>query len=347
MQLLTLAKNNTWLITGAAGFIGSHLVEQLLISEQQVVGLDSFITGSERNLQDVRNSVGEDAWSRFRLIAGDITDLDVCREAVDGVHYVLHHAALGSVPRSIKDPLATHRANVDGFVNMLVAARDEGVERFVYASSSSVYGDHPRLPKVEDQIGSPLSPYALSKAINEQYATIFAKTYGFKTIGLRYFNVFGRRQDPAGPYAAVIPKWISLLLQGEPCVINGDGLTSRDFCHVSNVVRANLLAATTEDERALDQVYNIAVGGQTTLSELYSLLCEFLASSYPELEHLLHSEPMYGPFRPGDVRHSLADISKARFLLGYCPVSDVRAGLEEALSWYVGLARQNVSAAYA
>ncbi|MNK83850.1 UDP-glucose 4-epimerase [compost metagenome] len=321
-----------WLITGAAGFIGSNLLQTLLSLGQHVTGLDNFATGHRRNLDEVRDSVNEDAWQRFRFIEGDIADLETCKQACEGVNYVLHQAALGSVPRSIKDPITSNQANVVGFLNMLVAARDAEVKRFVYAASSSTYGDHPGLPKVEDRIGQPLSPYAVTKYVNELYAQVFARTYGLNSIGLRYFNVFGRRQDPNGAYAAVIPKWIGLLLSGHACAINGDGETSRDFCYVENVVQANLLAATSVRAEALNQVYNVAYGEKTSLNELFSLIRDGLARAVPELGS---QQPTYQEFRQGDIRHSLADISKALTLLGYQPTHSVRQGLEEALDWYV------------
>jgi UDP-N-acetylglucosamine 4-epimerase len=321
-----------WLLTGAAGFIGSNLLETLLRSQQSVVALDNLSTGHQRNLDDVRRNVGERLWENFTFIRGDITDLETCKRACAGVDYVLHQAALGSVPRSIDNPIATHQNNVDGFINMLVAAKEAMVKRFVYASSSSVYGDHPVLPKVEHAIGNGLSPYAVSKRINEMYADVFAKCYGTEYIGLRYFNVFGPRQDPNGVYAAVIPKWIAAMLQEQPVYINGDGETSRDFCFVANVVQANLLAATTQNKAALNQVYNIAAAHRTTLNQLFELLRSRLAPRFPHLKDL---RPVYQATRPGDVRHSHADISKARELLGYNPTHDVEKGLNEALDWYV------------
>ncbi|CAN5653810.1 NAD-dependent epimerase/dehydratase family protein [soil metagenome] len=321
-----------WLVTGAAGFIGSNLVEKLLRLEQTVIGLDNFATGHKRNLDDVREQVGSGAWGRFRFIEGDIQDPDVCRSACDGVDYVLHQAALGSVPRSLKDPVATNASNVTGFLQMLVAARDAGVKRFVYAASSSTYGDHPALPKVEDRIGRPLSPYAVTKYVNELYARVFQDAYGLQTVGLRYFNVFGRRQDPQGAYAAVIPKWIGNLLEGESCFINGDGETSRDFCFVDNVVQANILAAVAEGEGVAGEVYNVAVGDRTTLNQLFSMIRDGLITYLPAIDGL---RPEYGPFREGDVRHSQADISKAAGRLGYQPTHAVADGLAEALEWYV------------
>jgi UDP-N-acetylglucosamine/UDP-N-acetylgalactosamine 4-epimerase len=324
--------SHVWLVTGAAGFIGSNLVERLLLLGQDVVGLDNFATGHRENLQDVRSSVGETAWRRFRFLEADIRDPAKCHDACRGVEFVLHQAALGSVPRSIENPIATNQANIDGFLHMLVAARDAGVARFVYAASSSTYGDHPGLPKVEDQIGKPLSPYAVTKYVNELYAEVFHRAYGLASVGLRYFNVFGRRQDPEGAYAAVIPAWVGALLRGERCRINGDGETSRDFCYVENVVQANLLAATASADTAAGKVYNVAVGGRTTLNELFTRIRDGLARTYPELAS---AESEYGPFRPGDVRHSQADISKAARDLDYAPSHTLGDGLDEALAWYV------------
>jgi UDP-N-acetylglucosamine 4-epimerase len=326
------SRPGAWLITGSAGFIGSNLLEALLRARQWVVSLDNFATGHRRNLEQVRAAVGEGAWERHRFIEGDIADIEVCRRACEGVDLVLHQAALGSVPRSIKDPLLTHRANATGFLNMLVAAKEAGVSRFVYAASSSTYGDSPTLPKIEDVIGRPLSPYAVTKYLNELYADVFGRCYQLPTIGLRYFNVFGARQDPEGAYAAVIPRWVAAMMSGRPCVINGDGQTSRDFCYIENVVLANLLAALTQDSRAVGQVYNVAAGQRTTLLELHELLASALRERRPGL---VVSSPAFADFRAGDVRHSLADISKARTLLGYEPMHDVRAGLREAVGWYV------------
>lgn len=320
-----------WLITGVAGFIGSNLLESLLKSNDFVIGLDNFATGFQRNLDEVREQVTGEQWARFRFINGDIRDQVTCHEACSGVDFVLHQAALGSVPRSIEDPINTSRTNIDGFLNILVAARDAGVKRFIYAASSSAYGDHPDLPKVEDKVGKPLSPYAVTKVVNELYAGAFAKTYGIDCVGLRYFNVFGRRQDPDGAYAAVIPKWTSALIHGEPVFINGDGETSRDFCYIDNVLQANFLAATATHPEAGNQVYNIAVGDRTTLNELYT---EILAELLPRYPHLSGSKPIYRDFRPGDIQHSLADITKARQLLGYVPTHRLREGLAEAVEWY-------------
>ena len=321
-----------WLITGSAGFIGSHLLETLLRLGQQVVSLDNFATGHRANLEEVGRLVGDQAWRRHRFIEGDIADPAVCADACAGVDFVLHQAALGSVPRSIDDPLGSHRSNVTGFLNMLVAGRDNGVRRFVYAASSSTYGDHPALPKVEDVIGRPLSPYAATKLFNEVYADVFGRCYGLAAIGLRYFNVFGARQDPNGPYAAVIPRWAADMLAQRACVIHGDGETSRDFCYIANAVQANLRAAMTANADAVHQVYNVAVGSRTTLNQLHGLLARAVAEQVPGLRI---AAPQHGPFRAGDVRHSQADIGKARRLLGYQPSHDVRSGLQEAARWYV------------
>jgi UDP-N-acetylglucosamine 4-epimerase len=323
----------TWLVTGVAGFIGSNLLETLLRLDQQVVGLDNFATGHQRNLDEVQRLVSPEQWGRFRFIEGDIRNLDDCRNACQGVDYVLHQAALGSVPRSLNDPITSNATNVDGFLNMLVAARDAEVKSFVYAASSSTYGDHPGLPKVEDVIGKPLSPYAVTKYVNELYADVFARSYGFTTIGLRYFNVFGKRQDPNGAYAAVIPKWTAAMIAGEDVFINGDGETSRDFCFVDNVVQANLLAATATDEAARNQVYNVAVGDRTTLNQLFEALRDALTSNGLPNEKIA----TYRDFRAGDVRHSLADIRKACSLLGYIPSQKIRAGIREAMPWYIRL----------
>ena len=322
----------TWLVTGVAGFIGSNLLETLLKLDQNVIGLDNFSTGFQHNLDEVRSLVSDGQWQRFSFIEGDIRDVATCHRACKNVDYVLHQAALGSVPRSIEDPITTNANNITGFLNMLVAARDAKVSRMVYAASSSTYGDHPDLPKVEDTIGNPLSPYAVTKLVDELYARVFARTYGFASIGLRYFNIFGRRQDPDGAYAAVIPKWFAGLLGGEPVYINGDGKTSRDFCYIDNCVQANIMAATAEDGEAADQVYNVAFGDRTSLNELYALIRERVQTHFPEAAT---AKPVYRDFRAGDVRHSLADISKARRLLGYEPVYSIAAGLDEAASWYI------------
>jgi UDP-N-acetylglucosamine 4-epimerase len=374
------AEPRTWLVTGVAGFIGSNLLETLLKLDQRVVGLDNFATGHQRNLDEVQSLVSPEQWANFSFIQGDIRKLEDCQRAMvfpplpsgegrgEGgipVDYVLHQAALGSVPRSVADPITTNAANITGFLNMLVAARDAKVKRFVYAASSSTYGDHPGLPKVEDVIGKPLSPYAVTKYVNELYADVFGKTYGLQSIGLRYFNVFGPRQDPNGAYAAVIPKWIASLIQGEPIYINGDGETSRDFCFIANVVQANLLAAAVESPpittpsppeslppespplppeegrgegkaqahpSPVNQVYNVAVGDRTTLNELYALLKSALMPLYPQLQD---ARPQYRDFRAGDVRHSLADISKAATRLGYAPTQRIGPGLALAMPWYI------------
>ena len=331
-----LQRPSRWLVTGAAGFIGSHLVEKLLTLDQEVVGLDNFATGSRANLEHVQASVGDAKWRRFSFMESDICDLDACHDAARGVTYVLHQAALGSVPRSVADPLTTNRANVDGFLNMLVASRDANVKRFVYAASSSTYGDHPGLPKVEDQIGKPLSPYAVTKYVNELYADVFSRTYGMDCIGLRYFNVFGPRQDPQGAYAAVIPRWFEQLRQGAAPQINGDGETSRDFCFIDNTVQANLLAATGEHADAGNRVYNVAVGGRTSLNELFFSIRALLGAANSEI---LQIEPVYAGFREGDVRHSQADISRARDLLGYQPTHSVDQGLAVTCDWFLGLQR--------
>ncbi len=321
----------TWLITGVAGFIGSNLLERLLKLEQRVNGLDNLSSGHQKNLEEVRALVSDEQWARFRFTQGDITELAACHRACAGVDYVLHQAALGSVPRSIAEPLPTHNANVTGFLNMLVAARDARVQSFVYASSSAVYGNNPDLPKTEDKVGKPLSPYAATKAMNEVYADVFARSYGFASIGLRYFNVFGPRQDPEGAYAAVIPKWIASLLKTEPVYINGDGETSRDFCFIENVMQANLLAARATKPDAVNQVYNIAFGERATLNELFAQIQDLLRGHNPALPE---QRPVYRDFREGDVRHSLADISKARRLLGYAPGFRLSDGLELAMNWY-------------
>lgn len=325
-------ERHTWLVTGVAGFIGSNLLETLLKLDQQVVGLDNFATGHQRNLDEVRTLVTTDQWAQFTFIEGDIRKLEDCRRACEGVEYVLHEAALGSVPRSLADPITTNSTNIDGFLNMLVAARDAEVKSFTYAASSSTYGDHPALPKVEDVIGKPLSPYAVTKLVNELYADVFARSYGFKSIGLRYFNVFGPRQNPNGAYAAVIPKWTAAMIAGEDIIINGDGETSRDFCFIENVIQANLLAATTAVAEARNQIYNVAVGDRTTLNQLYGQLRAKLLPHYPRLQD---AQSVHRDFRAGDVRHSLADIEKARRLLGYAPRYRISEGLALAMPWYI------------
>lgn len=332
LKLVLKAVPRTWLVTGVAGFIGSNLLEALLKLDQRVVGLDNFSTGYQRNLDEVQTLVSSDQWAKFSFINGDIRKLDDCRLACEGVDYVLHQAALGSVPRSIEDPITTNQNNIDGFLNMLVAARDAKVKRFVYAASSSTYGDHPGLPKVEDKIGKPLSPYAVTKLVNELYAEVFLSTYGFKSIGLRYFNIFGRRQDPSGAYAAVIPKWIAAMIKGDPVYINGDGETSRDFCYIDNAVQINLLAACSESGRASDQIYNVAVGDRTSLNDLYRQL---QINLLPRFGYLKDAAPIYRDFRAGDVRHSLANISKANELLGYAPTHRIVEGIAEAMNWYL------------
>jgi len=321
-----------WLVTGAAGFIGSNLVEALLKLGQRVTGLDNFATGHQHNLDQVRELVGSANWANFDFIEADIRDKDACARACQGIDFVLHQAALGSVTRSIEDPLTTHETNVTGHLNMLIAARDAKVKRFVYAASSSTYGDHPGLPKVEHQIGNPLSPYAVTKYANELYADVFARCYGTQSIGLRYFNVFGPRQDPEGAYAAVIPQWVSDLIRNRPLFINGDGETSRDFCFIDNVVQANLLAATAEKPEAVNQVYNVALNERTTLNQLYLMMRELLQVQFP---HLHEHKAQYQGFRAGDVRHSQADIGKARELLGFNPSHRIGEGLKEAMDWYV------------
>jgi len=342
-HLLTrlVAAPHTWLITGVAGFIGSNLLENLLKLNQRVVGLDNFATGHQRNLDEVQTLVTPAQWANFNFILGDIRELADCQKACQGVDYVLHQAALGSVPRSLEEPITSNGTNITGFLNMLVAARDARVKSFTYAASSSTYGDHPGLPKVEDVIGQPLSPYAVTKYVNELYANVFARCYGFNTIGLRYFNIFGPRQDPNGAYAAVIPKWTAALLAGEKVYINGDGETSRDFCFIANAVQANLLAATVEPviaseakqimNPALNQVYNVSVGDRTTLNELFVLLRVNLAANGVSAD----TQPVYRDFRAGDVRHSQANIGKAQRLLSYAPSHRLAAGIAQAMPWYV------------
>ncbi|MED6316151.1 MAG: NAD-dependent epimerase/dehydratase family protein [Pseudomonadota bacterium] len=325
-----LNNKKVWLITGVAGFIGSNLLETLLLLDQKVVGLDNFATGFQHNLDEVKSLVSAEQWEGFTFIEGDIRQLTDCSKACTGVDYVLHQAALGSVPRSIKDPITTNSANITGFLNMLTAARDAKVSSFTYAASSSTYGDHPALPKVEENIGNPLSPYAVTKYVNELYADVFSRTYGFKTIGLRYFNIFGKRQTPDGAYAAVIPKWTAAMIAGDEVFINGDGDTSRDFNFIENAVQANILAATAIEE-AKNQVYNVAVGGRTTLNTLFSALKEHLSTngvSYTQAA-------VYRDFREGDVRHSQADISKIQNALGYEPQFDIIQGIAKAMPWYV------------
>jgi len=328
-ELVNTPKN--WLITGVAGFIGSNLLETLLKLNQTVVGLDNFATGYQKNLDEVQSLVSDPQWQRFSFIEGDIRNFTDCQKVCSGVDYVLHQAALGSVPRSLADPITTNETNISGFLNMLIAARDAEVKSFTYAASSSTYGDHPGLPKVEDKIGKPLSPYAVTKYVNELYADVFARSYGFKSVGLRYFNVFGRRQDPNGAYAAVIPKWTAAMINGDTVFINGDGETSRDFCYIDNTVQANILAATTQNQDAINQVYNVAVGDRTTLNELFNAIKSALADN----NVIYEQQPTYRDFRPGDVRHSQANISKAINLLGYEPKFDISQGIDQAMSWYV------------
>ncbi|MFM2653661.1 NAD-dependent epimerase/dehydratase family protein [Vibrio owensii] len=330
IQQELLESPKTWLVTGVAGFIGSNLLEKLLKLNQTVVGLDNFATGHQHNLDEVKGLVSEAQWDRFTFIEGDIRDPKACQQAVLGVDYVLHQAALGSVPRSIAAPLTTNAANITGFLNMLDAARQEEVKSFTYAASSSTYGDHPALPKVEENIGNPLSPYAVTKYVNELYAGVYARTYGFKTIGLRYFNVFGRRQDPNGAYAAVIPKWTAAMINGEDVFINGDGETSRDFCYIDNVVQMNLLAATAQDE-VKDEVYNVAVGDRTTLNKLFYLIKDKLKATGRKIKTV----PKYQSFRSGDVRHSQASTQKSKIKLGYMPLFKIEEGLDMLVNYSV------------
>lgn len=325
-----------WLITGVAGFIGSNILEALLKLDKTVIGLDNFATGHQRNLDEVETLVTDEQWSRFRFVEGDIRSLEDCMTACAGVDYVLHQAALGSVPRSINDPITTNNTNVNGFLNMLVAARDTGVTSFTYAASSSTYGDHPDLPKIEEKIGRPLSPYAVTKYVNELYAEVFARTYGFQAIGLRYFNVFGKRQAPDSEYAAVIPKWTAALIRGEDVFINGDGSTSRDFCYIENAVQMNVLAATATSLDAKNHVYNVAVGHRTTLIELLSAIRSALQSNGIDND----VSPIFREFRPGDVRHSQAEISKSKRVLGYSPKYTVKDGIEKAMPWYINFLNQ-------
>lgn len=330
VKLALQASPKVWLVTGVAGFIGSNLLEQLLKLNQTVIGLDNFATGHQRNLDEVKELVTNTQWRNFTFIMGDICNYEDCKLSVEGVDYVLHQAALGSVPRSIEDPITTNAANITGFLNMLTAAKEFGVKSFTYAASSSTYGDDLALPKVEENIGNPLSPYAVTKHVNELYASVFARTYGFKSIGLRYFNVFGPRQDPNGAYAAVIPKWTSSMLKGEEVFIYGDGETSRDFCFIENTVQMNLLAATAE-ETAKDEIYNVALGDRTTLNELYFSIREALSGLGCKTENM---KPVYKDFRPGDVRHSQANVRKAQDKLGYVPEYRIQGGIDKAMPWY-------------
>lgn len=328
------AEPKAWLITGCAGFIGSNLLEALLVMGQKVRGLDNFATGYRHNLDEVQKTVTPEQWANFSFIEGDIRDFETCRKAAEGVDFVLHQAALGSVPRSLKDPITTNEVNVGGFLNMLVAARDAKVQAFVYAASSSTYGDLEELPKVEERIGRPLSPYAVTKYVNELYADVFTRSYGFGSVGLRYFNVFGKRQDPNGAYAAVIPTWIAAMIRGEDVVVNGDGETSRDFCFIDNVVQANILAALAQPE-GVNQVYNVAVSSRTSLNELFDYLAKALGNNGIVYDR----QPVYRDFRAGDVRHSQADISKAKELLGYEPMHTIVQGIEVAMPWYTQFLR--------
>ena len=336
LQEYLLINQKTWLITGVAGFIGSNLLEKLLILNQKVIGFDNFETGYQKNIDqainDANKVTGKDLINNFKLINGDIKNLYDCEQVCKGVDYVLHQAALGSVPRSIEDPINTNKTNIDGFLNMLMAAKNANVKRFVYAASSSTYGDHPDLPKIEDKIGNPLSPYAVTKAVNELYASVFAKTYGFKTIGLRYFNIFGKRQDPQGAYAAVIPRWVADILNDNDVYINGDGMTSRDFCYIENTIQMNLIAATTSNEDATDLVYNVALNERTTLNELYQMIQQRLIERIPSLNNKL---PIHRDYRDGDVRHSQANINRAKKFLNYEPTHNISEGLDEAIDWYV------------
>ena len=326
-----LANPQTWLITGVAGFIGSNLLETLLELNQKVVGLDNFSTGNEANLKEVQSLVSKKQWSKFTFIKGDISNLKSCERACQNIDYVLHQAAIGSVPRSIKDPIKTNKSNITGFLNMLVAANNSNVKSFTYAASSSTYGDHKKLPKKEHIIGNPLSPYAVTKYVNELYADVFNKAYSFNSIGLRYFNVFGKSQTPNSTYAAVIPKWINAICKNEEIFINGDGRTSRDFCFIENAIQANILAATTSNKKALNNIYNIAVGDRTSLNELYKSLQGLIHKK----NKTQHSKLIYRDFREGDVKHSQADISKAKKLLGYKPAYKVKTGLQKTVDWHV------------
>jgi UDP-N-acetylglucosamine 4-epimerase len=336
LQDFLKVNQSTWLVTGAAGFIGSNIVEKLLILNQKVIGLDNFDSGYQHNIdhaiKDASRATGKNLIKNFKFVHGDVRDLIDCHKACDGVDYVLHQAAIGSVPRSIKDPCNTNRTNIDGFLNMMIASKEANVKRFVYASSSSSYGDQSDLPKVEDKIGSPLSPYAVSKIVNELYADVFAKVYGFRTIGLRYFNIFGKRQDPNGAYAAVIPKWVSAILNNEEIYINGDGETSRDFCYIDNTVQVNLLAATTSLDEATNQIYNVALNESTSLNKLYQMIEEKIGQRKHDIEK---KAPIYQDFRVGDIRHSKANIDKAKLLLNYQPKYTLNEGLDHTMDWYI------------
>lgn len=336
-QLLESFKTTqkTWLVSGNAGFIGSNLTEFLLAHGQKVVGLDNFSTGYQHNIDDVLSCIGADAGKNFTFIEGDIADFETCVRACKGVDIILHQAALGSVPRSIADPITSNRSNITGFLNLLTAAKEAGIKRFVYASSSSVYGDSAELPKVEERTGNLLSPYAVTKMTNELYAGVFTRTYGIETIGLRYFNVFGRRQNPNGAYAAVIPKWVDSLLSNEEVYINGDGETSRDFTYIDNVIQMNLLAGTTDNPAAFGQAFNVAVGGRNTLNELYSIIVENIKLKIDNSKLIIPKTPVYREFRTGDISHSNADITKAKTLVGYTPTHTIEQGMREAITWYV------------
>lgn len=339
LQSFLLNNQKVWLITGVAGFIGSNLLEKLLILDQKVVGLDSFDTGFEHNINqainDASNIVGKDLKKNFNFIHGNIKNLNDCIKACNGVDYVLHQAAIGSVPRSIENPIETNASNINGFLNMLIASRDAKVDRFVYAASSSSYGDNPNLPKTEDIIGNPLSPYAVTKYVNELYAAVFAENYGFKTIGLRYFNIFGKRQDPGGAYAAVIPKWINAILNNNNIYIYGDGKTSRDFCYIDNAVQINLLAATTQNNEAINQVYNVALNDRTSLNDLYNMIQKMLIK---KVDGIQRKNPIYKDFRAGDVKHSQASIDKAKRLLEYDPQFKISNGMKKTINWYINTA---------
>ncbi len=332
MQEQLLHNQKVWLVTGCAGFIGSNLLETLLKLDQKVIGLDNFSTGYRHNLEDIRNNISKEQWGNFTFFEGDITDYALCEQVSVSVNIILHQAALGSVPRSIDNPIHSNLSNVTGFLNLLTAAKNNGVKRFVYASSSSVYGDSPELPKVESRTGNLLSPYAVTKYTNELYAGVFHKCYGMETVGLRYFNVFGKRQDPEGAYAAVIPKWVASLLKNEPVYINGDGETSRDFTYVNNVVQANILAATTVETAVFGEAFNVAVGGRLTLNNLYRSIMTRLAQ---HVTNFTEKEPIYQDFRQGDIRHSNADITKIQQMLAYSPTHDIDSGLDECILWYI------------
>lgn len=344
LQKYLIDNQSLWLITGVAGFIGSNLLEKLLMLNQKVIGLDNFETGYEANIDqailDANNATGKDLSNNFKLLKGDIKNSIDCIKACNGVDYVLHQAAIGSVPRSIEDPIETNKANIDGFLNMLVASRDAKVKRFVYAASSSSYGDNQDLPKTEEIIGDPLSPYAVTKYVNELYASVFAKNYNFKTIGLRYFNIFGKRQDPDGAYAAVIPKWVNAILNNEDIYINGDGETSRDFCYVDNTVQMNLLAATTQNDKATDQVYNVALNDRTSLNELHNMIQKMLIERVGGLKK---KNAIYRDFRAGDVRHSQASIDKAKKLLDYQPNYKIIDGMDKAIDWYISNSKNHIN----